>query len=94
MNVNGHGSTNDVNRGAALVAAELYLTQLPDEAIKQIQTTDAREQDAIAAAILEELADERAWDEKFANSQDLLAKMAANVREDIRADQVRDVDQP
>ncbi len=33
-------------------------------------------QDAIAAIIIEELTDERRWDESFARSHDVLAKMA------------------
>ena len=47
------------------------------------------EQDAIAVLILEELADERRWDEAFARSQEPLAQLVAKVREDIRAGHVR-----
>jgi hypothetical protein len=43
------------------------------------------EQDAIATLILDEIADERRWQESFARSQDQLARLAAKVREDIRA---------
>ena len=48
------------------------------------------EQDAIAALILEELADDRRWDESFANSQDQLSKLAAKVRQDITDGRARD----
>ena len=36
-----------------------------------------RERDALAATSLADLEDERRWSEVFANSQDLLAEMAA-----------------
>ncbi|MCY3870056.1 MAG: restriction endonuclease [Gemmatimonadetes bacterium] len=42
-------------------------------------------QEAIASIILEELGDERRWDEAFAASQDKLAKLAQKVRADIKA---------
>jgi aspartate/glutamate racemase len=38
------------------------------------------QQDQIAQIILDELADEQRWDEAFANSQDMLARLAAKVR--------------
>jgi len=49
------------------------------------------EQDAIAALILDELADDRRWDEAFAGSQDRLAEFAAKVRRDIAGGRDRDV---
>ena len=40
---------------------------------------------------MSEIADEKLWDEAFANSQDKLSKMADKVRDDIRAGRVRDL---
>jgi hypothetical protein len=40
-----------------------------------VKQLPANEQDAIAAIILEELEDEVRWQEKFARSQDVLAKL-------------------
>jgi len=65
------------------------MTQLLEEAIQQIHNLPAAQQDAIAAVILDELADEQQWDAAFARSQDKLARMAEKVREDIKAGRVK-----
>ena len=67
------------------------MTQLLEQALAQLEKLPQDEQDAIAALILEEIADERRWDESFARSQDRLAELAAKVRGDIQAGRVRDV---
>ncbi len=67
------------------------MTQLLEQALAEIRKLPEPEQDAIAALILEELADERRWDEAFAPSQGPLARLAAKVREDTRAGRVRGV---
>jgi hypothetical protein len=67
------------------------MTQLLEKAIAEIYKLPATEQDAIAAMILDELADEQQWDMAFACSQDKLAKLAEKVREDIKAGRVRDM---
>ena len=41
--------------------------------------------------ILDELADERRWDQAFARSQEQLGRLADRVRQDIRAERVRNV---
>ncbi len=65
------------------------MTHLLEEALAQVQTLPDAEQDAIAALILEELADERRWDDAFARSQEQLAQLADGVRQDIRDGRVR-----
>ena len=65
------------------------MTQLLDQALSEVKKLPEPEQDAIAALILDELADERRWQESFARSQEQLAHMAAKVREDIRAGRVK-----
>ena len=67
------------------------MTQMLQQALAEVQKLSASEQDAIAALILEEIADERRWEEAFARSQDKLGKLAAKVREDIRAGRVKSV---
>ena len=67
------------------------MTPLLERAIKEIQDLPETEQDAIASLILDELADEKLWDETFARSQDKLSRMAEKVRADIRAGKVRDI---
>lgn len=67
------------------------MTQMLEHAISELQKLPESDQDAIAALILAEIADEQRWDEAFARSQDLLSRMADRVRDDIRAGHVRDV---
>jgi hypothetical protein len=64
------------------------MTQLLEKAIAEIYKLPATDQDAIAAMILDELAEEQQWDMIFARSQDKLAKLAEKVREDIKAGRV------
>jgi predicted TIM-barrel enzyme len=66
------------------------MTQLLEKALVELQRLPEAGQDAIAAMILEEIADERWWDDAFARSQDQLARLADRVREDIRAGRVKD----
>jgi hypothetical protein len=61
------------------------VTQLLDKAIEQVKHLPAAEQDAIAALILDELEDEKRWDDLFARSQDLLAGLAAKAEAQDRA---------
>ena len=65
------------------------MTQLLEQAFTEVKKLPAPEQDAIAALILDELADERHWQESFARSQEQLARLAAKVREDVRAGRVK-----
>jgi hypothetical protein len=67
------------------------MTQLLERALAEIQKLPESEQDAIAAVILDELADEQRWDEAFARSSDQLARLAERVREDVRAGRVQEV---
>jgi hypothetical protein len=64
------------------------MTRLLDQALAEVRKLPETEQNAIATLILEELADERRWDEAFAGSQESLARLAQKVREDIRAGRI------
>ena len=68
------------------------MTQLLERAVAEAQQLPDPAQDAIAAVILEQIADDHAWDEAFARSQDQLSRLAAKVREDIAAGRVRSLD--
>jgi hypothetical protein len=59
--------------------------KLLEKAIAEASKLPEPEQEAFGAWILAELESERRWDELFARSQDLLAKMAAEAREEHRA---------
>jgi hypothetical protein len=65
------------------------MTTLLEHAITEIQKLSAAEQDAIAAVILEELADEHRWDEAFARSKDQLSRWATKVKKDIQSGRVK-----
>lgn len=64
------------------------MTELLEKALAEVERPPDSEQDAIAALILEELADEERWGEAFARSQDALARMAAKAEEDFNAGRV------
>ena len=61
------------------------MTQLLEKALQEVSKLPPEKQEAIASIIIEELEDERRWDEAFAASQDKLAKLAQKVRDDIKA---------
>ncbi|HEY0555838.1 MAG TPA: hypothetical protein VGG20_16405 [Thermoanaerobaculia bacterium] len=67
------------------------MTPFLERAIERVQELPAAEQDAIAAVILDELADEQRWQQSFAGSQEQLGKLAAKVRADIRAGRIKDI---
>jgi hypothetical protein len=53
---------------------------------------DEQTQAAIAALTLEELNDDNRWDESFARSPDLLAKLAAEAMAEHRAGKTQELD--
>ena len=67
------------------------MTALLEQAIDKLRELPSTEQDAMAAIILDELADEDRWDAAFARSQDRLAEIAEQVRADIGAGRTRDI---
>lgn len=60
------------------------MTEFLERAIAKLKHLPTQEQNAIAAMILEELEDEHRWDESFARSPDLLAKLAAEAMSEYR----------
>ena len=52
------------------------MTQLLEMAIREASKLSAREQDSLAAVLLDELSSEKRWSESFARSQDALARLA------------------
>ncbi len=61
------------------------MTELLTKAIEQVSSLPDEDQDMIATLILEELEAERAWDERFASGQDMLAAMADKARHNYQA---------
>ncbi len=68
------------------------MTELLERAIARLKSLPASQQDTIAAMILEELEDEVEWDATFANSQDLLAKLATEAMAEYRAGKTQELD--
>ncbi len=68
------------------------MTELLKQAIKKIENLSDEEQNAIATIILEELEDEMKWEQSFANSQDLLADLAAEAMAEYRAGETKALD--
>jgi hypothetical protein len=68
------------------------MTKALEKAFEAASRLPAREQDELAAALLEELdADER-WEAAFARSQDALACLADEAREEHRAGRTEPLD--
>ncbi|MBW4694070.1 MAG: hypothetical protein KME27_20175 [Lyngbya sp. HA4199-MV5] len=67
------------------------MTELLERALARLQTLSESEQNAIASIILDEIEDERRWDEAFSRSPDILAKLAASAMAEYRADQTQEL---
>jgi predicted amidophosphoribosyltransferase len=67
------------------------MTELLEQAIAKLKTQPVDQQDAIATLILAELEDDRRWDESFARSPDLLARLAAEAMEEYHSGKTREL---
>lgn len=61
------------------------MSKLLEKAMAEAAKLPEEEQEAFGAWILGELESERRWDELFSKSQDLLAKMAEEARQEYHA---------
>jgi hypothetical protein len=68
------------------------MTEQLDQVIARLKALPTDKQDAIATLILEELEEEQRWDESFARSPDLLAKLAAQAMAEYRAGKTQELD--
>ena len=68
------------------------MTDRLEEAIARLKTLPTDKQDAIATLILEELEEDRQWDESFVRSPDLLANLAAEAMAEYRAGKTQELD--
>jgi hypothetical protein len=68
------------------------MTEQLDQVIARLKALPTDKQDAIATLILEELEDDQRWDELFARSPDLLAKLAAEAMTEYRAGKTQELD--
>lgn len=65
------------------------MSALLDQAVTEARKLPAEDQDAIAAVILEEIEDDRRWEEAFARSPGKLAALAARAAEQVKAGQCK-----
>ncbi|MDP7342149.1 MAG: hypothetical protein QF767_02000 [Alphaproteobacteria bacterium] len=70
------------------------MTKLLDKAIAAARKLSPEEQDSVGAIILEEIADEARWAEKFAASQDVLEKLAEEALAEHEAGQTTPLELP
>lgn len=68
------------------------MSELLEQAIKQLKTLDVERQNAIASMILEEIEDEAKWNEQFNSSQDLLADLATEAMEEYHTGKTHELD--
>jgi hypothetical protein len=71
----------------------LSMTERLEQAIAQLKTLSTAQQDAIATLILAELEEEQRWDDSFARSPNLLAKLAAEAMAEHRSGKTQELDQ-
>jgi hypothetical protein len=65
------------------------MSQLLEQVVTEVRKLPDDAQDAIAAVILEEIEDDRRWEEAFARSPGKLAALAARAAEQVKAGQCR-----
>jgi hypothetical protein len=68
------------------------MTELLEQAIARLKTLPTDKQDEIATLILKELEEEQRWDNSFARSPDLLAKLAAEAMAEYRSGKTQELD--
>jgi len=68
------------------------MTELLAKAFAEAAKLPNEEQDALARAVLEELATERQWDELFSRSEDVLGELAAEAKAEYRAGRTQKLD--
>lgn len=84
--------SSDNGQGKYEVLGGVAMTELLECAIARLQALPESEQDAIAAMILEEIEDDRRWDESFSRSPNILAKLAASAMAEYHAGQTQELD--
>jgi hypothetical protein len=70
------------------------MTELLDKAIDKARKLSPREQDALGAIILEEIADEARWAQKFADAPTVLEGLADEALDELKAGQAKPLEFP
>jgi len=64
-----------------------------EKAMAEASKLPEKEQDALAALLLEELSSEKKWKKQFADSQDELAKLAREASGEFKAGKTKSLDE-
>ena len=68
------------------------MTARLEQAFTELSKLSPKEQDALADGLLAELESERQWDKRFADSQDVLSKLAAEALAEHRGGETQELD--
>jgi len=68
------------------------VSKLLDQAFSEASKLPEDQQDELAALLLEEIRSERRWQEAFAQSQDVLARLAGEAAEERRRGETQPLD--
>ena len=68
------------------------MSDLFDRAVQKARSLPEAEKNVIATIMLEELEDEARWKQSFSQSQDVLAKLAAEAMEEDRKGETKELD--
>ena len=68
------------------------MTELLEQDISKIRTLSSDQQETLATIILEEIEEEKQWDQSFTSSPDLLAKLAAEAMTEYRQGKTKELD--
>lgn len=68
------------------------MTARLEQAFTEVSKLSPKEQDALADWLLAELESERRWDKRFADSQDVLSKLAGEALVEHRKGQTQELD--
>ena len=68
------------------------MSDLLDKAVARAKHLPADQQDALAALIMEEIKDEKRWDEAFASAPDVLERLAARAEVEDRRGLAEELD--
>ena len=68
------------------------MTELLEQAISKIRTLSSDQQETLATIILEEIEEEKQWDQSFTRSPDLLDKLAAEAMTEYRQGKTKELD--
>lgn len=79
-------------RNSLIFVKEASMNKILADAVTELARLPEAEQEAYGLHLLEIMADERGWDDRFAGSQDLLGRMAADAQADAHRGSVFDHD--